>query len=487
MRIFTTAGYRCYDQTGSVYDNFDTWTDLKGLFTFSEKNKLTVIGCDDYALITGSNYSSGCFGLCSESSDVVEGECLGKGCCQTSITKGLTYYDVTLNTFNQHINVSDFNECGYAFLSEEGSFRFSGAKDLSATYKDFYNRVRSSVLVVLDWVIAGNCSNQASECNGKSHCYDVDSGGYRCRCNQGYEGNPYLDQGCQDIDECKDPEKYACHGICINTPGNYTCKCKKGYSGDAKIQGGCQRKPFQTLLFSLGIGLSLLTILIGLTLLYIMAKKRKLAEPQEYLIQRVESSVLVVVDWVIGRDRNCSQSTECKENSECHDADGGGYHCCCNQGYEGNPYLDQGCQELEKATDQYNENRILGRGGQGTVYKGMLADGTIVAIKKSLLVDESQIESFINEAFLLSQISHRNVVKLLGSNFSELLPSISKSFSVTYFPNSILPCTLQQPSKDPLTTASGCIGIESTKFLASSDQQNMPNNDLTSPYSLLIM
>ena len=50
------------------------------------------------------------------------------------------------------------------------------------------------------------------------------------------------------------------------------------------------------------------------------------------------------MDWVIGHDRNCSQATECKENSECHDADGGGYHCRCNQGYEGNPYLDQGCQ-----------------------------------------------------------------------------------------------------------------------------------------------
>ncbi|KAL5697385.1 hypothetical protein ACHQM5_030769 [Ranunculus cassubicifolius] len=53
--------------------------------------------------------------------------------------------------------------------------------------------------------------------------------------------------------------------------------------------------------------------------------------------------------------------------------------------------------KLKYATNDYDKDRILGQGGSGTVYKEILADLKIVAIKKSRMMNENQLGEFINE------------------------------------------------------------------------------------------
>ena len=70
--------------------------------------------------------------------------------------------------------------------------------------------------------------------------------------------------------------------------------------------------------------------------------------------------------------------------------------------------------ELEKATDKFSAKRILGEGGFGCVYCGIMEDETEVAVKLLTRDNQNGDHEFIAEVKMLSQLHHRNLVKLIG-------------------------------------------------------------------------
>ncbi|KAH9530400.1 hypothetical protein CY35_U001000 [Sphagnum magellanicum] len=70
--------------------------------------------------------------------------------------------------------------------------------------------------------------------------------------------------------------------------------------------------------------------------------------------------------------------------------------------------------ELRVATKNFAEDRKLGAGAYGVVYKGVLANNIEVAVKQLFIQTQHGSEEFLNEILLISNLQHRNLVALKG-------------------------------------------------------------------------
>ena len=73
-------------------------------------------------------------------------------------------------------------------------------------------------------------------------------------------------------------------------------------------------------------------------------------------------------------------------------------------------------QVLRQVTNNFSEERIVGKGGFGTVYKGELHDGTQIAVKRmqSGMMGEEGSNEFTSEIEVLTKVRHKHLVLLLG-------------------------------------------------------------------------
>ncbi|CAN8256712.1 unnamed protein product [Cochlearia groenlandica] len=74
-------------------------------------------------------------------------------------------------------------------------------------------------------------------------------------------------------------------------------------------------------------------------------------------------------------------------------------------------------EELALATDDFNPENMIGKGGHAEVYKGVLSDGETVAIKKLMShakEEEERVSDFLSELGIIAHVNHTNAARLRG-------------------------------------------------------------------------
>ncbi|XP_058209720.1 probable leucine-rich repeat receptor-like serine/threonine-protein kinase At3g14840 isoform X2 [Rhododendron vialii] len=71
-------------------------------------------------------------------------------------------------------------------------------------------------------------------------------------------------------------------------------------------------------------------------------------------------------------------------------------------------------RQIKAATDNFDEANKIGEGGFGSVYKGLLSDGTVIAVKQLSSKSKQGNREFVNEIGMISALQHPHLVKLYG-------------------------------------------------------------------------
>lgn len=218
MQVMLPTSRNCYTDgyyNDSLYRNSELI--LPSGYTISDKNKVYIIGCNKIALYQGfvtqveperteiEKLGTTGVSLCQDLLGALSNNCSGVGCTQRTIISGL--HSINLDVWTIGTGLGSTSQwtldypCSYGFIVDDRNFTFAG----NATFKEMDSSTNAPELpVTVNWEIGkDNCevalNNQTSyACKAaNTECVNGTSGGYFCRCQKGYQGNPYVLGGCE--------------------------------------------------------------------------------------------------------------------------------------------------------------------------------------------------------------------------------------------------------------------------------------------------
>ncbi|XP_015455116.1 latent-transforming growth factor beta-binding protein 2 isoform X3 [Pteropus alecto] len=113
----------------------------------------------------------------------------------------------------------DIDECRHPDTCPDGRCVNSPGSYTCLACEEGYRGQSGSCVDVNECLTPGVCAH--------GRCINLE-GSFRCSCEQGYEVTSD-EKGCQDVDECEDPQSSCIGGECKNMAGSYQCLCPQGF------------------------------------------------------------------------------------------------------------------------------------------------------------------------------------------------------------------------------------------------------------------